>query len=183
MENMVEGDDDFAEEYLPIEFLLDNHKEELKREENSEGIVLFCGKAKRNHRGRCVAESIAVSFMLRHGRYEAYDDGTIEQLRKFFSYLHPIITGPSIPKLQELPVMSPRVLLEYRMRAPTPLFAALFSLGSGTSEPESEKIVSPDHPTFQNQALAAIVASGALIRSSMRQPSEGQLMFGDAVAR
>lgn len=45
----------------------------------------------------------------------------------------------------------------------------------GGEDPES------GHPTFhfQNQALAATITSDALTRSSMCQPSEFQLMFGE----
>lgn len=80
MENEVEGGDNFADSYPPIKFLLDNHNQQIKGGEDSEGIMLCCGKATRNSRGKGVTQSVAVTFILKHREYEAYDDCVIEYL-------------------------------------------------------------------------------------------------------
>ena len=74
--------------------------------------------------------------MLKHGKYEAFDDQVLEQTCRFFVLIYPIITLTSKPKIQDLPVMFPRVNLEYRMRAMTPIFVALHSLASGEVDPD-----------------------------------------------
>ena len=128
MENLNEGDEDFIKDNLPIEHLLDQHGQDIRQDAEQEGVVLFCAKVSRSSRGCPAIKSITSSFVLKHGKYEAFNDQVLEQIRRFFVFLYPIITLTSKPKIQDLPVMSPRVYLKYRMRAMTPIFVALHSL-------------------------------------------------------
>lgn len=184
MENTVQGGDDYIEQNLPIEYLLNEHREDMKKDKNNEGIVLFSGRFSQNIDGSANIESTAVAFVLQKTEYlEEYNDHALAQLRKFFAFLHPIITTTSKPKIEDIPVMSPRELLEYRMIAPRPLEASLYSLATGEIEFCTEKIMNPDNPTYQNQYLATILASDALLRTIMTKPGEFQLMFGEVVQR
>lgn len=73
--------------------------------------------------------------------------------------------GSSKPRIEDLPVMPARQLLEYRIRAQRPVDAILFSIGTGKLVLDEAKILDPNFPTLQNQYLATILAADVLIRA------------------
>jgi hypothetical protein len=169
---------------LPVEYLLHTHQNELSQDGSKEGVVLYCGRAKRTHDGKFGVKYVSVSYVHQPNNTGVYSSDILLEIGKYFSYLHNIILVPSKHHAQtHLPVLSPREYLEYRHSTIRPIDAALFSLSTGKFAPEFDLILEKDHTTFQNQYLATIAASDLLLRSVSNAPCFFQLMFGELLQR
>ena len=86
-------------------------------------------------------------------------------------------------KIKNIPIMSPKELLDYCIVAPRPFEYALYSLPIGELGLCRDKTVNSDNSTYQNQYRATILASDTLLRTSMNKPCEFQLIFGEYLQR
>ena len=182
--NVVEGEDTFAKQYLPYDWLIDQHIDEIEEDpEYNEAFVFYCSRVQLDDAGDLVDTSVTSSFVLRKRGDVAFDGRTIAELRNFFAFLHQPLLHTSNLRSKHLPVFSPREYLERRCSSMRPIDAALFSLGTGIVEFDRELYLQPGNQDHQRQYLAAIVASDVLLRNIRPTPGFFQLMFGELLQR
>ena len=88
----------------------------------------------------------------------------IMELRLFGAYLHgPIVNASNGPK--EVPVMSPKELMEYRSHGEGSrlLDALLYSISTGRIDFNWETLLKKDSQDYQKKSLSTMVASDVLL--------------------
>ena len=110
--NKCAATDDYAERFLPVEFLKSNHSEEMNNSANNKEAFVLYGLWQTNKR-EC--KSICKSFTLEKGKNGHYfgvdqNERALSGIKSFFKFLHPIVVEPSRPV-----VNSPTTLCFHRV--------------------------------------------------------------------
>ena len=186
--NRVVGNADYVKSHLPVTWLKEQHCNEIEASEKNEGIVLSCTKIQQSTNGKVTRNSMTSTFVLHHKGVnmpiEILDrDRALEEIGRFFGFLHEPIAQASNCLVHEQPVMSPRECLELRCDEPRLLDRALFALSTSNFGFVKSKYLAKGNQDHQKQYLAAIISSDILLRAARKSPGIFQLMFNDKLAR
>lgn len=171
----------------PLEWLKKTHRNEIKASGEHQAVVLYCAKVqlKEGCHDKIKTDTTTSTFVLRvtnakggKKSYEVINDmRALIEVGNFFSVLHHPIACASMDPEGDLPVLSPRELLEMRCFHPRLLDRALFAMGTGRNEFNSDEYLCEDQQDYQKQYLAAISSTDILLRNLRKTPGHLQLMF------
>jgi len=183
LKNSSNVPDTYAEENLPVEFLVEKHTNDLIEDPEGMAVVLFAAIAT-NVGGQMSIATIASTLFIGKDAGIKDEDAALASVGKFAAFIHPVIIQPSMPKGKHRPVLSPRELMEFRCQNMRVIDMFLYGVATGNSQVDTDKILSAGNQDHQSNFLAAaVVSSDVMMRGRVPHPLECQLMLKEVLHR
>ncbi|KAL7549786.1 hypothetical protein ACHAWF_015642 [Thalassiosira exigua] len=170
---------DQMREERPFDSLLKEHFGSFKQS-TGDGMlgVLYCGMVERSGpEGR-------LKFVFKSSHLQRLYSSPVSpeytaSVGKFFSFLGPHITAPSVTPYADMVTMTTDEFFRHAVDNYSPLMAALHGLATSQGDRDLTRITGADYPDYQSVYLAIAAARDLILRCSHKYPCHFQLMIGN----